>query len=54
MIVLITYLDEETNTKMVSHGYNVTTDDIVILPSVPLFYFDDVKFDSEVGEYILN
>jgi len=54
MIVLITYLDKETNTKMVSQGYNVTTDDIVILPSVPLFYFDDAKFDSEVGEYILT
>lgn len=54
MIVLITYLDEETNTKMVSHGYNVTTDELVVLPSVPLFYFDDAKFDSEVGEYILT
>jgi hypothetical protein len=39
MIILITYLDKETNTKMVSHGYNVTTDELVVLPSVPLFYF---------------
>jgi hypothetical protein len=53
MIILITYLDKETNTKMVSHGYNVTTDELVVLPSVPLFYFD-AKFDSEVGEYILT
>jgi hypothetical protein len=54
MIVLITYLDKETNTKMVSHGYNTETDELVVLPSVPLFHFDDAKFDSEVGEYILN
>jgi hypothetical protein len=54
MIILITYLDKETNTKMVSHGYNVTTDELVVLPSVPLFYFGDAKFDSEVGEYILT
>jgi hypothetical protein len=39
---------------MVSHGYNVTTDELVVLPSVPLFYFDDAKFDSEMGEYILT
>ena len=54
MIILITYFDEETNTKMVSHGYNVTTDELVTLPCVPLFYFHDAKFDSEAGEYILN
>jgi hypothetical protein len=53
MIILITYKDEEANHLMVSHGYNVATDDIVILPSLPIFYFN-VKFDSDVGEYILN
>jgi hypothetical protein len=53
MIVLITYLDKETNTKMVSHGYNTETDELVVLPSLPIFYFN-VKFNSEVGEYILT
>jgi hypothetical protein len=51
MIIVITYKDN--NTLMVSHGYNVTTDELVILPCVPLVYLN-AKFDFEVGEYILN
>lgn len=53
MIVLITYLDKETNTKMVSHGYNTETDELVVLPSSPLREFD-YSFDSVRREYILN
>ncbi len=53
MIVLITYLDKETNTKMVSHGYNTETDELVVLPNSPLREFD-YSFDSVHREYILN
>jgi hypothetical protein len=53
MIVLITYLDKETNNKMVSHGYNTETDELVVLPNSPLREFD-YSFDSVRREYILN
>lgn len=38
---------------MVSHGYDVNTDSIVVLPNQPLFYFD-YYFDRESGEMILK
>jgi hypothetical protein len=38
---------------MVSHGYNVDTDEIVILPNQPLFYFN-YGFDRESGEMVLK
>jgi len=53
MIILITYLEEKTNTRMVSHGYDVNTDQIVVLPNVPLVYFNH-RYDSESGEWILK
>lgn len=53
MIILITYIDKKTKQLCVSHGYNVETSDMVILPNNPIIYFD-CKFNTEVGEYVLN
>ncbi len=50
MIFIITYKDK--NTIMVSHGYNIDDDSIVILPNLPIYCFN-YKFDNEVGEYVL-
>jgi hypothetical protein len=52
MIILITYIDEKTKQKCVSHGVNLNNDSIVTLPNMPLFMFD-AKFDNELMEYVL-
>lgn len=49
MIILITYFDEKTNIRRVSHGINTIDDSIVILPDESLNSFNP-KFDSKLGE----
>lgn len=51
MIIIITYMED--NIRMVSHGYNVLTGDLVVLPCVALFNLGvDVVFDNNIGEYV--
>lgn len=51
MIIIITYMED--NIRMVSHGYNALTGDLVVLPCVALFNLGvDVVFDSNIGEYV--
>lgn len=51
MIIIITYMED--NIRMVSHGYNTLTGDLVVLPCVPLFNLGvDVVFDNNIGEYV--
>ena len=57
-IVLITYIEKDPkspdyNTKMVSHGENLTTGQSVIIPNEPLVCFD-YHFDKNLGEYVLD
>ena len=52
LIILITFLDEK-NTRIVSHGYDIDTDKLVILPQMPLFYFPH-EFNREIGEWVLK
>lgn len=53
MIILIVYECKKSKFLMVSHGYDVDTDQTVILPTQPLFCFDH-KYDLDIGEYILK
>ena len=56
MIVLITFKDEKTNQLWVSHGVNLDSDsgmNIVILPMMPLFYYDEAKYNTDLMEYVL-
>lgn len=55
MILLSTYKERKgkQDVVMVSHGFDTTTDRLIVLPIQPLFYFDH-HFDSEIGEYILD
>ena len=53
MIIVITYKDEEEGRyPMVSHGYDVATNKLVILPQVPVWQIG-AKFDHDVGEWTL-
>lgn len=55
MIILITYKDEEGDKIYVSHGYNTETDQNIVLPQIPLFYYDgDYYFDRSIGENVLK
>jgi hypothetical protein len=53
MIILITYRDKKSGLDIVSNGYDVNTDQIVILPQQPLTSFD-VFYNSEMGEWVLK
>ena len=60
--MIIVYLYEEGNgTLVIDHGVNTETDEMVILPQLPLswvgggYHEDDMlHYDSKIGEYILN
>ncbi len=55
MIIVITYKDPKSGLIYVSHGLEVETDHHVPLPNVPLqdLRVDGLKFDQEIGEYII-
>lgn len=40
---------------LVSHGINLWTDEVVVMPSQPLSYYvaAGAVFDKDIGEYIL-
>lgn len=54
MILLITYFCPEENKEMVSHGVDLKTDRLVVLPSQPLFYFGDRKWDTALHGWVLH
>jgi len=39
---------------IVSHGINEDTLENVVLPQVPVWMIDGVKFNSKLGEYVLE
>jgi len=52
MVILITYIDGEKQ-RIVSHGIDTLKDKVVVLPNLPLNYFD-YHFDKELGELVLD
>ncbi len=52
MIILITYIDPETNVKTVSHGVNIINGQTIVIPNLPLSYYNWM-WDLEIGEYVL-
>lgn len=53
MIIVITYIDSEDKKVYVSHGMDTLTDMMVIMPNVPIEW-TDAKFDSDIGEYVIE
>lgn len=54
MILLITFRHEKTKEIWVSHGIDLDNDKIVILPQMPLFYYDKAKYDCDLAEYVIE
>ena len=54
MILLITFRHKKTNEIWVSHGIDLDNDNIVILPEMPLFHYDDAKYDCDLAEYVIE
>lgn len=54
MILLITYFCPDENKIMVSHGIDLKTDRIVVLPNEPIFYFGDRKWDAALHGLVLH
>jgi cell wall assembly regulator SMI1 len=53
MIIVIVYKEEEKGTEIVSHGHDLDTDKIVILPQLTPFQIG-ARYDLEIGEYVLD
>lgn len=51
IIVLTDYLDEDSNEIVVSHGIDIETDKVIILPPVPPETI--AKRDGKTGEWVL-
>jgi len=52
MIIVITYMDEKTKTRLVSHGVDAETLENIILPQVSPKEVN-AFFDYEIGEYVI-
>ncbi len=52
MIIVITYLDKTKNRRYMSHGIDIETDKIIILPNEEPFPY--CYYDTEIGEWILK
>jgi hypothetical protein len=53
MIILITYIDKKTKTRMVSHGIEYDTCNIITMCPQPLSYYK-YYFHTELDEYVLK
>ena len=54
MILLITFRDEKTNEIWVSHGIDLDSDNIVILPEMRLSLYDKAKYDCHLMDYVIE
>lgn len=52
-IILMTYIDKTTNTRMVSHGIDYDTCNIITMCPQPLSYYPHY-FDTTLDEYVLK
>ena len=52
MIVVVTERDED-NRVVVSHGFDVETNKIVIMPQVPLYYVG-AYWNSDLNEWVVD
>jgi hypothetical protein len=52
-IILMTYMDNDTNQRIVSHGINMETDEIITMSELPLSNYPHY-FDTNLFEFILK
>jgi hypothetical protein len=46
-------VDKKSGQRVIDHGIDLNTDEIVIMPNLPISYFDSIKHDIDVGEYVI-
>jgi hypothetical protein len=55
MIIVMTYKDKKTGETVVDYGIDLDDQDrLFILPNFPVNHFADIRFDSQIGEYVLD
>lgn len=54
IIWLITEFDEKTKQLIVSHGVNDETGQNIVLPWMPVNYFQGAKYSNDAGMYYIN
>lgn len=58
MIIVITHKERIGKTNrhklLVSHGTNIETDEMIILPQVPVAELPGISYCADIGEYIIE
>lgn len=52
MILVFTFRDEEGK-ECVDYGLNLDNDKFVVMPQVPVYFFEDIKWDSDLQSNVI-